>query len=90
MKTRLLKKVRSRYSITHYPKGVRYYGHLFTESLSVLTDNNNEWRSKLVYGNKTETFDELYDQLKKWIRLDYETSNSRHSKFPEEQLWYKK
>lgn len=90
MKIKLLKKVRKRYSITHYPKGVRYFGHLFAEPVTVLTDAENEWRSKLLHGSKAKTFDSLHKALVEWIRADYMTNKNRHSKLPEEQLWYKK
>jgi hypothetical protein len=91
MKTKLLKKVRSRYSITHYPKGVEYYGHLYTEPLTILTDAEDSWRSKLLFGTKAQTFDGLYVILVGWIKKDYVTTKKKKPQIlPSEQLWYKK
>ena len=91
MKTKLLKKVRKRYSITYYPKGANFFGHVFTKPVTILTDADDEWRSELLHGGKPEAFEGLHQILVRWIKKDYATTKSKKSqKLPSEQLWYKK
>ena len=72
MKTKLLKKVRKRYSINHYPKGVYLYGNLEKGPVTILQDNHNQFRGWCVDGSdKQKALDELMDELKKWILTDY-------------------
>ena len=89
MKTKLLKKVRSRYSITYYPKGV-IIGNTFLEGpITALGDSKDSWRIKYTFLPKQEAYVELYSVLVKWIRKDY-SPYMKSKPGISEQLWYKK
>jgi hypothetical protein len=71
MKTKLLKKVRKRYSINHYPKGVYLCGRFLKGPVTILQDNHNQFKFwNIVGGDKQKALDELMDELKKWILKD--------------------
>lgn len=90
MKVKLLKKVRERYSITHYPNGVYIYGGFFKGPITMLIDGENKYRwhtSKMV---KEEAYEKLYKLLLIWIEDDYGPSKSKTKIITSEELWYKK
>ena len=90
MKVKLLKKIRKRYSITHYPNGI-YLGDRFWEGpLTCLLDNTNEWRLKTHFSRKEEGYKALYKHMMYWIEKDYGPFKSKSRKVTSEQLWYKK
>jgi hypothetical protein len=90
MKTKLLKKVRKRYSINYYPKGVYLYGNFEKGPITILQDNHNQWRG--WYSNssdKQKALDGLMDELKKWILSDYKhTRKIKKEKIIVEKLWH--
>jgi hypothetical protein len=88
MKTKLLKKVRKRYSITHYPKGLWRYGEFIKGPVTRLQDKKHSWRGLSMEGDKQEAFNVLYGYLKHWIVKDYIHSRKRKVKTIEEKLWY--
>jgi hypothetical protein len=88
MKTKLLKKVRKRYSIIHYPNGVYLYGSFQKDPVTVLRDNLDSYKGLSLPGEKDIAFNVLYDHLKKWISQDYKRARKRKVKTIEEKLWY--
>lgn len=90
MKVKLLKKVRKRYSITHYPNGVYLYGDFWEGPLTMLVDseNNYSWESSML--EKEVAYKKLYKILVSWIQRDYGIFKSKRHKITSEQLWYKK
>lgn len=90
MKVKLLKKIRKRYSITHYPNGVYLYGDFWEGPLTRLVDSENDynWESSIL--EKKAAYKKLYKILLSWIQRDYGTFKSRRHKITSEQLWYKK
>ena len=90
MKTKLLKKVRKRYSINHYPKGVYLCGRFLKGPVTILQDNHNQFKFwNIVGGDKQKALDELMDELKKWILTDYKhTRKIKKEKTIVEKLWY--
>jgi hypothetical protein len=89
MKTKLLKKVRKRYSIIHYPNGVYSYGSFQKGPVTVLRDNIDSYKGlSLPGGEKDIAFNVLYDRLKIWISQDYKRARKRKVKTVEEKLWY--
>lgn len=88
MKTKLLKKVRKRYSITHYPNGVVICGSFQKGPVTRLEDNHRNWRGLSLQGEKDIAFNVLYGYLKEWISQDYKHSRKRKVKTIEEKLWY--
>jgi hypothetical protein len=80
MKVKLLKKIRKRYSITHYPNGVFLYGDFEEGPLTLLTDSENKYRLKTSKNKKSEAYENLYTMLMKWIEKDYGPFNSKKRK----------
>lgn len=89
MKVKLLKKIRKRYSIVYYPNGVYLYDDFFKGPLTVLYDNENEYRTKISSLDKQKAYKELYTMLLKWIEKDYGPFKSKKKKITSETLWYK-
>ncbi len=54
MKTRLLKKVRKRFEITHMPKGFTYCGERFEYNLFRLTDSTNQYFDRFAQLGRKE------------------------------------
>jgi hypothetical protein len=90
MKVKLLKKIRKRYSITHYPNGCFMWGSFQKGTITLLTDKNDSWRWEGSWIGKEEAYGEMYSKLLKWIQQDYGTFKSAKLKITSEQLWYKK
>lgn len=90
MKVKLLKKVRQRYSITHYPNGLYLDTDFYNGPQTLLEDNSNGWRMKLSSLPKEEAYKALYIIMRNWIQKDYGPSKGRLNKLTSEQLWYKK
>lgn len=89
MKVKLLKKIRKRYSIVYYPNGVYLYDDFFKGPLTVLYDNENDYRAKISSSDKQKAYKELYTMLLKWIEKDYGPFKSKKKKITSETLWYK-
>ena len=90
MKVKLLKKIRERYSITHYPNGTYLWGDFYKGPITLLADKNSSYRYGLEFGEKAKAYDKLYFELLKWIQKDYGNFKSSKCKITSEQLWYKK
>lgn len=90
MKVKLLKKIRKRYFITHYPNGVYLYGDFIEGPVTMLQDREDRWRYKISYKVKQQAYKQLYDVLIKWIERDYGSFKSNRVKITSEQLWYRK
>jgi hypothetical protein len=90
MKVKLLKKIRKRYSIEHYPNGVFLWGDFEKGPLTLLRDNERSYRLDFCYSEKTKAYRELHKILLRWIEKDYGPFKSKKSKITSETLWYKK
>jgi hypothetical protein len=90
MKVKLLKKIRRRYLITHYPNGVYLYGDFVKGPVTLLEDREDSWRWKMSDRVKEQAYKQLYDILIRWIEQDYGPFKSNKTKITSEQLWYKK
>jgi len=90
MKVKLLKKIRKRYSITHYPNGCYLFGEFEEGPITFLEDSQNEWKSKWTKQRKKEAYKHLYTTLLQWIEEDYGTFRSNRKTIIKETLWYKK
>jgi hypothetical protein len=55
MKVKLLKKIRKRFVITHYPMGITQYDHRYHFNLFRLTDNYNEYFDCFTQPKRKET-----------------------------------
>ena len=89
MKVKLLKKIRKRYTITHYPNGV-YIGDRFWEGpVTCLIDNTNDWRLQASFLPKKQAYDALYKHMKHWIERDYGVPKGKKRKITSEVLWYR-
>lgn len=90
MKVKLLRKVRQRYSITHYPNGLYLDTDFYNGPQTLLVDNNNDWRMTTSQLPKKEAYNLLYGRMLNWIQKDYGPSKGRLKKLTAEQLWYNK
>jgi len=90
MKVKLLKKIRKRYSITHYPNGVTIYGYFFEGPQTILEDCENSYRWERSILEKNNAYEKLYKILLSWIEEDYGPSKRKTQLQTSEQLWYKK
>ena len=90
MKVKLLKKVRKRYTITHYPNGTFLWGDFYKGPITILTDKDDSWRFDIESDEKAQAYDKLYSELLKWIQKDYGNFKSAKHRITSEQLWYKK
>lgn len=89
MKVKLLRKIRKRYDITHYPNGLYLWGDFQEGAITILSDNQSSYRYKLSMKDKKVAYDDLYEILLKWIEKDYGKLRSKRSKIVEEKLWWK-
>lgn len=48
MKTKLLKKARKRFTIMHYPKGLKLWGKFQSGNIFCLTDSTTSWNNEMV------------------------------------------
>jgi len=90
MKVKLLKKVRQRYSITHYPNGLYLDTEFYNGPQTLLEDNTNDWKVKMSSLPKEDAYKVLYTIMRNWIQKDYGPSKGRLKKLTAENLWYKK
>lgn len=90
MKVKLLKKIRRRYSITHYPNGRFICGDFYKGPITTLEDSDDSWRLYYSSLEKDMAYIYLYGVMQKWIQKDYGIFKSRKHKITSEQLWYKK
>ncbi len=88
MKVKLLKIVRKRYSITHYPDGVYCGDYWVAGPVTYLQDRNNGFRVKSSHSEKELAYKTLYDIMRGWIEQDYKTSRKKRN-VRIETLWYK-
>ena len=89
MKIKLLKKIRKRYTIIHYPNGIYIGGDLYKGPLTILDDKQNSWRFKTSYLPINIAYQNLYQNMMHWIGQDYGPFNSTTRKITSEKLWYK-
>jgi len=90
MKVKLLKKVRKRYTITHYPNGLYMDTSFYRGPLTILVDNHKDWRMMSSQLPKKEAYEYFYKRMIDWMQKDYGPSKGRLKKLTSEQLWYKK
>ena len=90
MKVKLLKKVRKRYIITHYPNGLYMDTCFYKGPQTLLIDNTNDWRMETSTLPKEDAYKVLYTYMVNWIQKDYGPSKGRLRKLTSEQLWYNK
>lgn len=89
MKVKLLRKVRQRYLITHYPNGVLLYKTFYEGPITLLTDKADSWRLKSSFLPKNRAYTELCKHMIGWIRNDYpQQSRNRQTRLKSEVLWY--
>jgi hypothetical protein len=86
MKVKLLKKIRKRYSITYYPTGVENNGWI-KGPLCVLSDHNNLFQYRYIFGEKSISYKHSWDLMREWIRKDYKTEKKRRT-YTSEKLWF--
>lgn len=89
MKVKLLRKIRKRYDITHYPNGLYLWGDFQEGAITILSDNQNSWRYMVSTKDKKEAYEYFYKMLLVWIERDYGNLRSKRSKIVEEKLWWK-
>ena len=80
MKVKLLKKIRKRYSITHYPNGTYMYGEFVEGPVTILRDSSSTCRYDFSSKEKIQAYRNLHDTLLKWIEQDYGPFRSKKSK----------
>ena len=80
MKTKLLKKIRKRYTIVHYPNGIRLWGKYYDKNIIFLIDRNApawaRWRNGFIinpYVEETDSKDEWWIYRKTFERA-YESA----------------
>ena len=88
MKVKLLKKIRKRYSITHYPTGVYVHGEYRKGGHTFLTDKEDSWRWESSSKPKEIAYKLLYNTLLEWIRKDYGNLSTKRI-VTKETLWHK-
>lgn len=74
MKTKLLKKIRKKYSILYYPKGVPYYD--FSEDKEKLADKKYKLNVGNIHGSKESAIEEMLRVL----RRDYYKYTSKYKR----------
>jgi hypothetical protein len=105
MKTKLLKKIRKRYTITYHPEQVWVYGHRYVGDCLILRDTTDSMRSicgieitknkpfqkwfSLQAATKEEARKLMLEVLCKWIERDYHETRTRVTRESSELLWYK-
>lgn len=102
MKTRLLRKIRKRYSIDYWPNGYQDDYSTYPECMR-LVDYNSPWHTRekiLIIGDKVLKTDKIWTQelaltylrglLMVWIRNDYQSLGVRRNKLKriKQKLWY--
>lgn len=90
MKVKLLKKIRKRYSITHYPNGVYITDRFFDGPITLIEDKYSSFRYDISCLEKQAAYDKLYKKLLDWIQQDYGMFKSTRRNITSEVLWYKK
>jgi hypothetical protein len=88
MKVKLLKIIRKRYEIFHYPDGAYFGGEWISVPFSVLIDNRDSWRCRVSHLSKELAYQELTKTLRFWVEKDYKTSRKRKN-YRTEKLWHK-
>lgn len=94
MKTKLLKKVRKRFSIQYYPYGGVFYGTVCDEPCMGLVENDGSVhhliRLTTQIINRSDAYTVLYEKLVSIIRANYRRYGTRrNSKMISVKLWYK-
>ena len=92
MKTKLLKKVRKRFVINHYPKGMPFFGEIWEGEFLRLTDNSNGYFHNSCKITSLVTFQEglnfLKDVIVKVLRKEY--GRTKRKKIIVNKVWYNK
>lgn len=95
MKTKLLRKVRKRYSIEYFPLGLEMFQEFVEGPVMILYDyglGRGPITCDLRKKNKEEAYNYLYGFLTEWIAYDYKEFGTRRNKKLKEskiKLWYK-
>jgi hypothetical protein len=89
MKAKLLKKIRKRFSIVHYPEGLYIMKQFYKGPVTALIDNEDCYYTDYSFKEKQESFDELFTKLQIMIQRDYGTFRSARKKPATEVLWHK-
>jgi len=89
MKAKLLKKIRKRFSIEHYPEGLYILKQFYKGPVTSLIDSENCYYTDYSFREKQEAFNELYTKLQNMIQSDYGTFRSARKKPVTEVLWHK-
>lgn len=87
MKVKLLKKIRRRYQIIHYPNGGYFHKIWYEGPLTCLIDTYDSWRMQISNENKDLAYILLRNHLMTWIENDYKISRKRKNS-KKEILWY--
>ena len=80
MRTKLLKTVRKRYSITYHPNGGFVWGEWCPEAYFLLVDHYDSWSTRQEYVGKRsveEVYNEIYDRLVRRILYTYKKHGKR-------------
>jgi hypothetical protein len=104
MKTKLLKKIRKRFSITHYPKGITLFGEYYNHDIFRLSDSEDSYYDRYcelkqakdaqrfcdIHG---ETEEECVDILKtciiKKLNREYLSLGSKcNTRIQTKKVWY--
>ena len=92
MKVKLLKKVRKRFSIIEYPKGMYMGDRLFEGHVFWLQDSFNDWNCQIFspkdFGSVENAKDEAFKYLKKVIRKVYFRNTVKSKKKPSRKIWH--
>lgn len=95
MKTKLLKKIRNRFSIEFYPNGKYIFQRFEERPIIFFEDKGNKWNSFWWYVGvlytKEEAYGLAYKKLKDTIQKEYSHLRSRKKKnINSVSLWWKK
>lgn len=90
MKTKLLRKVRKRYSITYWPNGINHGAFTTGSPVIFVEDTNRISRKYFCVIREDISYDKAYEEafelVRSWIREDY----PRKIKKGFIKLWYKR
>lgn len=104
MKTKLLKKVRRRFTIMHYPKGRRLWNNFFEANLFYLQDNKSSFNSQFVqvveepkqsihigrnFSNEQDAINHLKNKIIKILKSEgYGNSKEQKAKLAAKKVWW--
>lgn len=101
MQTKLLKKIRKRYSVTHYEKGFWCFEEFFPGEYLIVRDENKPYRfegiqitdsKKKNVGFEVPTFEEArkkaFTIMLIWLRKDFRPTIKDHKKAEGKKIYY--